>query len=67
MKVTRVKKHMSLGMLLDFGSKGDVKISMLDCVMDLIKEFPEEMIKGKETPSHDWLFKARDEEEQLLT
>ena len=50
-------------MLFDFGSKRKVKISMLDHVMKIIKDFPEEIIKRKETPAKDWLFKVREEEE----
>ena len=67
MKVIRRKKHTHLGMLFDFSSTGEVKISMLDCVMELIKEFPEVIIKGKETPAKCWLFKVREEEKQLLS
>ena len=60
MKVTRGTKHVHQGMLFDFSSKGEAKISMLDCIMELIKEFPEEIIKGKETSSQCWLFKVRE-------
>ena len=37
MIVTRGKKHTFLGMLFDFSSLGEAKISMLDCIMELIK------------------------------
>ena len=53
------KKHTCLGMLLDFSNKEEVKISTLDFIIDLIKEFPETIVKGKETPVQDWLFKVR--------
>ena len=53
MKVTRRNNHTYLGMLFDFGSKGEVNISMLDYVMELIKEFPELIIKGKRMSSQD--------------
>ena len=39
---------------------------MLPYVMELIKDFLESIIKGKEIPAQDWLFKVREEEEQLL-
>ena len=47
MKVTRGKNHTFLKMLLDFSFIGEVKIRMLDSVMELIKKFLETMIKGK--------------------
>ena len=37
MEVTGGKKHECLGILFDLGSKEEVKISMLDCTMKLIK------------------------------
>ena len=64
MKVTRGKNHTHLGMLFDFGRKGEVKIRMLDYVMDIIKYFPETIIKVKEIPAQDCLFKVREEEEK---
>ena len=53
MKVTRGNKHTCLGMIFDFSSTGEVKIRMLDYVMELIKEFPEIIMKGKEIPARD--------------
>ena len=41
MKVTSGNFHTFLGMLFNFSTMVQVKISMLDCIMDLIKEFPE--------------------------
>ena len=49
-------------MLFDFSAIVEVKISMLDCIMELIKEFPKTMIKSKEIPSQDLLFKVREED-----
>ena len=61
MKETRGKRTACLGMLFDFSAIGEVKIIMLDHVMELIKEFPEKIIKGKETPAQDWFLKVREE------
>ena len=61
MKVTRGKMHTHLGMLFDFSAIGEVKISMLDCVMELSTEFPETIIKGQEPLAQDWLFKTRED------
>ena len=65
-KVKRGNNHTCLGMIFDFSSTEEVKISMLDCIMELIKDFPESITKGKETPDQDWLFKVREEEEPIL-
>ena len=55
-------------MLFDFSNKGEVKISMLDLIMELIKEFPETITKDKEIPAQDWLFKVREEDQkEILT
>ena len=48
MKVTRGKIHTCLGILFDFSCMRQVKIIMLDCIM--------EPLKGKEAPAQDWLF-----------
>ena len=63
MKVTRGKTHACLGTLLDFSAIGVVKISMLDYVMELVKEL-EIIIKVKKSLDQYWLFKVREEDQE---
>ena len=51
MTVCRGKIHKYLGMTLDFSVKGQVKISMLDYIDEIVKSFEEADPKGKETKS----------------
>ena len=53
--------HTCLGIQFDFSVMGQVNISMLDCIMELIKGFPGTTIKCKETLAQDWLFKVRED------
>ena len=55
---TRGKRHVYLGMTLDYSIPGEVKIDMTDYVKTMIEEFPEEL-KGKvSTPANDHLLKV---------
>ena len=55
---TRGKRHVYLGMTLDYSNPGEVKIDMTDYVKSMIEEFPEEL-KGKvATPANDHLLKV---------
>jgi len=55
---TRGKKHVYLGMLLDYGKEGEVKVDMREYIQDMVDEFPA-VLKGKAaTPANESLFKV---------
>jgi hypothetical protein len=54
--VTRGKVHDYLGMTLDYGEKGKVKIKMLDSITKLLADLPEEMDGVAPTPAASHLF-----------
>ena len=58
-KMTRGKIHDYLGMRIDYSVDGEVKFDMIDYVESMIKDFPEDELKGKEvaTPWNENLFK----------
>ena len=43
--VTRGKRHVYLGMTLDYSSEGEVKVDMVDYVKEMVNGFPEELKK----------------------
>ena len=53
---TRGKKHVYLGMLLDFSTKGKVKIDMQDYVKDMIDDFPTKLEGKTSTPANEHLY-----------
>ena len=57
---TRGKKHVYLGMLLDYSTPGEVKIDMTDYIEDMIEDYPTEL-KGKAmSAANDNLHKVED-------
>ena len=54
---TRGKKHVYLGMTLDYSTPGEVKIDMVDYVKAMIEDFPVELDGKVSTPANDHLFK----------
>ena len=55
--VTRGKKHVYLGMPLDYSTDGEVKVDMVDYVKEMVNEFPEELSKIKSAyPANGHLF-----------
>ena len=55
---TRGKKHVYLGMTLDYSTPGEVKIDMCDYVKSMIEEFPQDLNGKVSTPANDHLFKV---------
>ena len=55
---TRGKKHVCLGMLLDFSEPGKVKIDMRDYVKEMIEEFPKVLTGKVSSPANENLFKV---------
>ena len=41
----REKRHVYLGMTLDYSSDGEAKVDMVDYVKEMVSEFPEELKK----------------------
>ena len=59
--VHRGKVHNYLGVDFDYSMRGEVKISMIKYLNNVIKEFPKYMpTKHAATPASDHLFKVRD-------
>ncbi len=56
----RGKIHDYLGMILDYLEKGKVKVTMIDYIKSIIKDFPEEIVSRRATPLADCLFDVRD-------
>jgi hypothetical protein len=56
----RGKVHDYLGMIFDFSEKGQVLVTMIEYIKNMIKEFPEEIVGTKTSPAADHLFKVRD-------
>ena len=65
LKATRGKVHDYLGMNLDFSTKGEVKIGMIDYVKEMINDFGEDVTKIAKTPAAEHLFKVRDDVENV--
>ena len=63
MKLKRGKIHEYLGMQLDFSVAGQVKITMFDCIQEMLEDLhkfdPNKTISR--TPAADHLFKVRDD------
>ena len=60
----RGRKHHYLGMDMDFGEKGIVKISMIPYVKAIIKNFPQEVgTSAAAIPAAECLFQVRDQHE----
>jgi len=64
-KISRGKTHKFLWINFDFRIPGSVVISMKDYVKDMIKTFPEEVVKTTATPAAEHLFKIREEVDKL--
>ena len=55
---TRGKRHVCLGMTLDYSTPGEVKVDMIDYVKDMIEDFPIELNGKVATVSNEHLFNA---------
>ena len=55
-----------LGVTLDYSGKGQVQVSMVPCIQNIIMEFPEEIISSASTPASDHLFQVRGQGAVLL-
>jgi hypothetical protein len=65
--VHRGKKHNYLGMDLDYSERGKLKMSMINYINNVLKEFPEHLGASTATsPAAEHLFKVRDESEAQL-
>ena len=53
---TRGKKHVYLGMTLDYSTPGEVKVDMVNYVKEMIEDFPEELNGKVATVSNQHLF-----------
>ncbi len=63
LKVNCGKKHKYLGMDLDFTLPGEVKISMIPYVQNILNKFLEEIGKSASNPAADHLFWVREEQD----
>ena len=62
----KIQKY--LGMTIDFSDVGKVKITMYGYINEMISKLPTEMIGESATPTSNYLFKIRedDNDDQLL-
>ena len=60
MKAVRGKKHDYLAMILDYSTKGKVKINMTRYVKDRIKDFPDKITSTNSSPASEKLFNIND-------
>ena len=65
MRISRGKKHDYLGMDLDFSHDGEVWVTMVNYVQQIIDDFPEEIIQSPYSPAALHLFTVRDDAEKL--
>ena len=61
--IHRGKIHDYLGMDMDWTKDGQVSISMIKYLIKLLDDFIENIRKSSVTPSADYLFKIREDEE----
>ena len=59
-KVQRGRIHEYLGMTLDYTTKGEVQVSMISYMKNIINEFPEEMTSSASMPAGYSLFQVQD-------
>ena len=52
--------HDYLGMIFDFSAKGNMIVTMMEYIMNIIMDFPEEITGTKTSPAADHLFMVRD-------
>ena len=55
--------HDYLGMNLDFNDKVKLQVSIIPYLLNVLKEFPEELGASEPSPEHDHLFNVRPENE----
>ena len=58
MPVAKGNKHTYVGMDLDYGTPGEVIVSMDSYIAEAIDNFPEEMMKSIKKPAGNHLFKV---------
>jgi hypothetical protein len=64
MHVSRGLVHDYLGMTLDYSTKGEVKVTMVDYLKGVLGDFPEAIIGSAHTPASEHLFDVRPDEER---
>ena len=64
--VTRGDVFTYLGIDFDHSTKGEVAVSMIPYLNDLLREFPEQLGTPQATPAADHLFEVREEEDAQL-
>ncbi len=57
-KVNKGPQHESVGMILDYGTKGKLKIDMVDYIEKMIEDFEYEFKEKAKTPAAEHLFKV---------
>jgi hypothetical protein len=62
MHVSRGLVHDYLGMTLDYSTKGEVKVTMVDYLKGVLGDFPEAITGSAPTPSSEHLFDVHPDE-----
>jgi len=63
MRITRGKIHDYLGMTLDFTTRGELRVTMVDYLKQAIEDFPEKIEGSAATPAGNHLFTVRPKDE----
>jgi hypothetical protein len=66
MHVSRGTVHDYLGMTLDYTTKGEVKVTMVDYLKGVLGDFPEAITGTAPTPAAEHLFDVRPDEERKI-
>ena len=66
LKVNQCKIHDYLGMNLDFSEDGNVKVSMIPYLLEILRHFPELLGDTATSPAANHLFKVRSDKEARL-
>ena len=61
---TRGKIHKYLRMTFDFSKKGEVQVSMDDCITKNLEEFPEVISDTAPSPATDYLFLVQEKDDK---
>jgi hypothetical protein len=64
MHVSRGLVYDYLGMTLDYSTKGEVKVTLVDYLKGVLGDFPQEIAGSAPTPTSEHLFDVRPDEER---
>jgi hypothetical protein len=66
MHMSRGLIHDYLPMIMDYSTKGEVKVTMVDYLKGVLGDFPEEITRTAPTPASEHMFNVRSDEERTM-